>query len=107
MARGELMKKLLASYERDEDFRAVAEQIIDEEEKKNNRALARTLRRTLEAGPQRTQSAPKAPAPLIPFPEAAADLVERIEPEHNRNDIVLGAANGRVLQARATEYRQR
>ena len=51
MARGELMKKLLASYGRDDEFRAVAEQIIDEEEKKNNRVLARSLRKTLEAGP--------------------------------------------------------
>jgi SpoVK/Ycf46/Vps4 family AAA+-type ATPase len=106
MARGELMKKLLASYGRDEDFRAVAEQIIDEEEKKNNRALARTLRKTLEAGPQRTQSAPKALAPLIPFPEAAADFVERIEPEHNRNDIVLSAANVRVLLGLVKEFRR-
>jgi hypothetical protein len=67
----ELMKKLLASYGRDEEFRAVVEQIIDEEEKKNNRVLANSLRRTLEAGPSRP-SAPNALAPLIPFPEAAA-----------------------------------
>ena len=53
MARGELMKKLLASYGRDDEFRAVAEQIIGEEEKKNNRVLARSLRKTLEAGPSR------------------------------------------------------
>ena len=33
MARGELMKKLLASYGRDDEFRAVAEQIIVEEER--------------------------------------------------------------------------
>jgi len=31
MARGELMKKLLASYGRDEEFRAIAEQIIVED----------------------------------------------------------------------------
>ena len=80
MARGELMKKLLASYGRDDEFRAVAEQIINEEEKKNNRVLARSLRKTLEAGPSRP-SGPKALAPLIPFPEAAADFIERIEPQ--------------------------
>ena len=45
MARGELMKKLLASYGRDDEFRAVAEQIITEEEKKNNRVLASSLRK--------------------------------------------------------------
>ena len=44
MARGELMKKLLASYGQEDAFRAVAEQIIGEEEKKKNNALARTLR---------------------------------------------------------------
>jgi hypothetical protein len=87
MARGELMKKLLASYGRDDEFRAVAEQIINEEEKKNNRVLAKSLRRTLEAGPS-PPDAPKALAPLIPFPEAAADFVERVEPQHTKNDIV-------------------
>lgn len=105
MARGELMKKLLASYGREEEFRAVAEQIIDEEEKKNNRVLARSLRKTLDAGPRRS-STPKALAPLIPFPEAASDFVERIEPQHNRNDIVLSAANVRVLLGLVKEYRR-
>lgn len=33
MARGELMKKLLASYGNDDEFRSVAERIINEEEK--------------------------------------------------------------------------
>ena len=37
MARGELMKKLLASYGNDDEFRSVAERIINEEEKKNNK----------------------------------------------------------------------
>jgi SpoVK/Ycf46/Vps4 family AAA+-type ATPase len=105
MARGELMKKLLASYGRDDEFRAVAEQIIDEEEKKNNRVLARSLRKTLEGGPSRP-AGPKALAPLLPFPEAAADFVERVEPGHTRNDIVLGAANVRVLLGLIKEYRR-
>ena len=59
MARGELMKKLLASYGRDDEFRAVAEQIILEEEQKNNRVLARTLRKTLDnaqAAPARSKA---------------------------------------------------
>lgn len=105
MARGELMKKLLASYGRDEEFRAVAEQIIDEEEKKNNRVLAKSLRRTLEAGPSRP-SAPKALAPLIPFPEAAADFVERVEPRYTKKDIVLSATNVRVLLGLVREFRR-
>ena len=105
MARGELMKKLLASYGRDDEFRAVAEQIIDEEEKKNNRVLARSLRKTLEAGPSGA-AAPKALAPLIPFPEAAADFIERAEPRHTRNEIILGATNVRVLLSLVKEFRR-
>ncbi|WP_292618080.1 hypothetical protein [Nitrobacter sp. 62-23] len=99
------MKKLLASYGRDDEFRAVAEQIINEEEKKNNRVLARSLRKTLETGPSRP-AGPKALAPLIPFPEAAAEFIERVEPSHSRNDIILGATNVRVLLGLVKEFRR-
>jgi SpoVK/Ycf46/Vps4 family AAA+-type ATPase len=105
MARGELMKKLLASYGRDEEFRAVAEQIITEEEKKNNRVLARSLRKTLEAGASRPNG-PRRLAPLIPFPEAASDFIERVEPRHARNDILLAATPVRVLVGLVKEYRR-
>lgn len=105
MARGELMKKLLASYGRDEDFRAVAEQIILEEEQKNNRVLARSLRQTLENA-QASPQVPKALAPLIPFPDAAADFVERIEPTHTHKDIILSAANVRVFVGLMKEFRR-
>ena len=105
MARGELMKKLLASYGRDEEFRAVAEQIIVEEEQKNNRVLARSLRRTLENAP----SKPKpllGLAPLLPFPDGASDFVERIEPSHTENDIALSAQNVRVFRGLMKEFRR-
>lgn len=105
MARGELMKKLLASYGRDDEFRAVAEQIILEEEQKNNRVLARSLRKTLDNA-QSTPARPKALAPLIPFPDAASDFVERIEPEHNKNDIVLSDENVRVFVDLMHEFRR-
>lgn len=105
MARGELMKKLLASYGRDEEFRAVAEQIIVEEEQKNNRVLARSLRKTLDNASTRP-AAPKALAPLIPFPDAAGDFVERVEPEHTKNDIVLSDANVRVFLGLMREFRR-
>lgn len=104
MARGELMKKLLASYGRDEEFRAVAEQIIGEEEKKKNLVFARSLRRSLEAGPARTSSL-KTLAPLILFPENSGDFVERIEPRYTKSDIVLGPENVRLLLGVAQEFR--
>ncbi|TAX28871.1 ATP-binding protein [Rhizobium leguminosarum] len=103
MARGELMKKLFASRGRDEEFRAVAEQIIDEEEKKNNRVLARSLRRSLETSPTRP-ARPKALAPLIPFPEAAGDFIERIEPTYSRQDIILSAENVRIFLGLLREF---
>lgn len=77
MARGELMKKLLASYGRDDEFRAVAEQIILEEEQKNNRVLARSLRQTLDHASERAPPL-RALAPLIQFPDAASDFIERV-----------------------------
>jgi SpoVK/Ycf46/Vps4 family AAA+-type ATPase len=105
MARGELMKKLLGSYGRDEEFRAVAEQIISEEEKKNNRVLAKSLRKTLEnaANPRATA---RGLAPLIPFPDAARDFVERIEPQHTKNELVLSAENVRIFLGLIREYRR-
>lgn len=105
MARGELMKKLLASYGRDDEFRAIAEQIINEEEKKNNRVLARSLRKTLDAGPSKLPS-PKGLAALIPFPEAAADFIELVEPVHSKQDIVLSAENVRAFIGLMKEFRR-
>lgn len=105
MARGELMKKLLASYGRDDEFRAVAEQIITEEEKKNNNVLARSLRRSLDAGPS-SATRPKALASLIPFPEAAGDFIELVEPTHNKQDIILSAENTRIFQGLLDEFRR-
>jgi SpoVK/Ycf46/Vps4 family AAA+-type ATPase len=105
MARGELMKKLLASYGRDEEFRAVAEQIIAEEENKNNKVLARSLRRSLEVGPSKATK-PKALASLIPFPDAAGDFIELVEPNHNKQDIILSAENTRIFQGMLDEFRR-
>jgi SpoVK/Ycf46/Vps4 family AAA+-type ATPase len=103
MARGELMKKLLASYGRDEEFRAVAEQIIVEEEKKNNVVLARSLRKSLDL--RAVSPRPKGLAPLIPFPEAASEFIELVEPTHTKQDIVLSADNVRIFSGLLTEFR--
>jgi SpoVK/Ycf46/Vps4 family AAA+-type ATPase len=105
MARGELMKKLLASYGRDDEFRSVAEQIIIEEEKKNNRVLARSLRKTLESASARSRR-PKVLAPLLPFPEAAGDFIELVEPTHAAQDIMLSSENVRVFLGLVKEFRR-
>jgi len=105
MARGELMKKLLASYGQDDEFRAVAEQIILEEEQKNNRVLARSLRRTLENAPAKPKPM-LGLAPLLPFPDGASDFVERVEPSHTQNDIALSSQNVRVFRELMNEFRR-
>ncbi|WP_095092948.1 AAA family ATPase [Pseudomonas sp. Irchel 3A5] len=111
MARGELMKKLLASYGREDDFRAVAEQIILEEEQKNNRVLARSLRKTLDhatatSGNTSKPAQPKSLGALITFPDAGSDFVERVEPTHTKSDITLSHANIRVFTGLIQEFRR-
>lgn len=120
MARGDLIKKLFASYGRDGDFRAVAELIIAEEEKKGNNALARALHKQLEiivagqtkpatraASAAPSAAAPKGLAPLIPFPDAAAEFVERIEPRYKPQDIFLSGRNFGMLAGLVLEHRRR
>lgn len=105
MARGELIKKLLASYGHEEDFRAVVEQIVSEEEKKNNRVLARSLRKTLD-----NIGAVKRPtgqlSRLIQFPDEARDFIQRVEPAHTSQDILLSRENTALFLGLIREFRQ-
>ena len=103
MARGALMKKLLATYGRDDEFRAVAEQIIGEEEKKNNRVLARSLRQildTLDARPPVSTT-----SKLVPFPDEAGDFIQRAEPRYEPNDILLSQHNTELFVGLLREFR--
>ncbi|WP_220443734.1 AAA family ATPase [Paracoccus luteus] len=106
MARGELVKKLLASYGRDEEFRAVVEQIIADEEKKNNNVLARSLRKMLENIGTASPSTKTGLSRLLPFPDKAKDLIQRIEPQHNAQDIVLSHENLEQFVSLIQEFRQ-
>ncbi|GJM03903.1 MAG: putative AAA family ATPase y4kL [Rhodomicrobium sp.] len=104
MARGELVKKLLLSYGHEDEFRAVVEQIIAEEEKKNNRVLSRALRKTLDNLKSGSQT--KALNRLIPFPDEANDYIQRIEPTHSPNDIILTDENIELFQGLEEEFRR-
>ncbi|MBK8907785.1 MAG: ATP-binding protein [Rhodospirillales bacterium] len=104
MARGELMKKLLLSYGRDDEFRTVVEQIIDEEEQKNNRVLARSLRKALEGVAARPQS--KGLTRLISFPDDANEFIQRVEPRYRAEDILLSSENVRLLSGMIEEFRR-
>ncbi len=98
------MKKLLASFGHEDEFRAVAEQIIGEEERKKNRVLANTLRKTLENIGQTTS--PKSLAPLLPFPDEAAEFIQRVEPNRSVQDILMSAENTRLFTGLLREYRR-
>jgi SpoVK/Ycf46/Vps4 family AAA+-type ATPase len=106
MARGELVKKLFASFGRDDEVRAVALQIIDEEEKKNNKVLARSLRLSLEAS-----SSPRPrPSRLQPIPAAKGaapeTIFDEITPERRLSEIILSCQNRDLVQGIIEETRR-
>ena len=104
MARGELMKKLLLNYGRDDEFRAVVEQIITEEEKKNNKVLARGLRKALDG--LSSSTAPKEFSRLVPFPDDANEFIQRVEPRFSPEDIQLSIENVSLFSGLIEEYRK-
>ncbi len=109
MARGELLRKLFLSYNRqsEEEFRAVALEIIAEEQRKNNSQLAKDLLRILENGAS------------IPFPKSSNDLgslpkdkerqtllVDVRHPDRSFSDILLRSATRNLVQRIIDEYRR-
>ncbi|WP_238373037.1 AAA family ATPase [Heliomarina baculiformis] len=105
MARGELMKKLLTSYGRDDKFRTVVEQIIGEEERKGNRVLAGSLRKSLERlGEGASQKAPT--NKLLPFPDEARDFIQRVEPQRTPSELHLSLENTELFAGIIREFRQ-
>lgn len=92
MARGELMKKLITSYGLDDTFRSVVEQIIGEEERKGNRVLAGSMRKSLDRlGENASRPAPG--SKLLPFPDEARDFIQRIEPRRTSAELLLSREN--------------
>lgn len=104
MARGELMKKLITSYGRDDSFRSVVEQIINEEEKKGNRVLAGSLRKSLDRLGQTTPAATA--TKLLPFPDEARDFIRRVEPQHTSAELHLSRENTELFVGIIREFRQ-
>ena len=104
MARGELMKKLITSYGRDDAFRSVVEQIIGEEERKNNRTLARSLRASLDR--LGANAARVEPSKLLPFPDEARDFIQRVEPRHTPDELLLSRENTELFVGIIREFRQ-
>lgn len=108
MARGELLRKLFASHSRrdEHDFRAVALQIIAEEQQKQNHALARELLNMLD-NPPAAKMLPKVPPDVLPKDkERQALLVDVRQPVRPLSDILLKENARTQLQRILEEYRK-
>ena len=120
MAKADQLKRLIASYGRPDEFRAIATKIIEDEHRKGHIPLAAALRRTLDAHVRSgvetlTAPRPSAPGSLInaeSLTDPAIELVDILEPKRGLADIVLSqeakAAFDRLLeeQRRADELRR-
>lgn len=112
MPRGDLLKKLFASYKRQEEFRNVALEIIGDEERKKKIAFARALRKSLEAGTVAkisNGSDRERSLELQPLPrerEKIASLVDIVRPVRRRSEIILSDENANLFSGVVEEFRQ-
>lgn len=111
MARGELLRKLFLSHRRrnDEEFHAVALEVIAEEEKKNNHRLARDLMRILENGRSAMPVRPEAPVNVEALPidrERQTQLVDIRQPDRRMQDILLSKETAAAVERILQEYRK-
>jgi SpoVK/Ycf46/Vps4 family AAA+-type ATPase len=118
MPRGELLKKLFHSYSQgdSQSFHDVADEIIRDEESKNNRVLANSLRKNLESTSRSlgllNGNADKASQPrklsIVPIErEKQLPLVDTVHPERRASDLILNRNNQRLLLSLLDEFRQR
>lgn len=106
MARAELMKQLLKSYGRDDEFMSIAEKIIAEEESKNNKVLASSLRKTIqEIGSSKNGQRPLIPLSLYASAPSTPEYLKKVDVVKNKRDIVLNFDNQILLSSFVDEYR--
>jgi len=110
MARGELLRQLFLMHTRgDEDgFRAIALEIVGEEQKKANSQLAKDLLRILENG-ARSPSWARGPNGIGSLPkdkERQTLLVDVRHPDRSFSDILLKEETKAALQSVMEEYRK-
>jgi SpoVK/Ycf46/Vps4 family AAA+-type ATPase len=109
MARADLLKELLASYQRGDEsrFEEVAEQIIEEERKKHHSVLANELESIMQSY---TDSKPRADSSdfnqLPTDTESEVPLLEVKEPQRYLDDLVLDDETRHVLQRAMYEFRE-
>ena len=104
MARGDLLSKLIASYGKDDEFRAVAEKIIAEEEQKNNNTLAKTLRKSLMV--MGAKSSFKSFNTFMPTPSNVNEYLHLVNESIPHNNLVMSLQNREILDLLKNEFRK-
>lgn len=110
MARGELLRKLFTSHARNDvhDFRAIALQIIAEEQQKQNHSLARDLLNIIDNPvPVHSITPSNISSQILPRDkERELPLVDIRKPERSLSDILLKEKTREQLQRVLDEYRK-
>ncbi len=108
MAKADHIKKLVASFGRNQEFRAAALRIIDEAANQGKRPFAESLRKILDANVHPDYQAGPQPGltTLASQIDAAADLIDEISVSRGLNDIVLNP-DTRLLVEDLIEERRR
>lgn len=110
MAKAEQIKRLISSYGRPDEFRAVASKIIEDEHRKGHLPLAAALKRALDAHVQSSGPSPARDAGSLihadRFADPALDLADTTEPVRGLPDIVLGSEARSVFDRLIEEQRR-
>lgn len=110
MARADLLKKLFETYQRRDDaaFRSVADEIIEEERKKQHPVLANELQRILSNGVRSLQEARGLSSSFDPIPmdsDRRTPLLAIRTPDRYFEDLVLDEGTRGVLDRVMVEVR--
>jgi SpoVK/Ycf46/Vps4 family AAA+-type ATPase len=111
MARSDLVKRMLQSYQsgNDPEFRRVAEEVIADERRKRHDALADDLERILETRQLREGRRPLHVSTLKPLPTTRDDLplLQLVQPRTKFHDLVLRSTTAELLREVVSEYQRR
>lgn len=111
MTRGDILKRLLASRADPAEFEKFAEALIEQEESRNNRAFAGTLRKALQAGASKTSpnasgAVANQMAALPREKDKGLALTELTKTSKSPKDVVLSAYNRALFDRVMREFRK-
>jgi SpoVK/Ycf46/Vps4 family AAA+-type ATPase len=108
MAKAEHIKKLIASFGRNQEFRAAAMRIIDEADHQGKKPLATSLRKILDANvrPDYQTGSQQGLTSLANQVDPATDLVDEIEVTRSLRDIVLNPDTRALVEGLIEERRR-